>query len=229
MGRRSIASASSAGAAAILWERPNPANRESRNVRGSSRRSRLPCGSQRPLLPPALPIPHRKPTFRASDMRRARNSRSLPGAEESPFASSASRYCAGTSSAESSSRSSAAGHPPRQTRRASWPRSVSTGPLSKRPSNKPERDTLPWECPDSESVMGSIWSREILPEPVWFVSPLAGRDEPVRMKSPLCPGDESTSVRTASHSEGSSCHSSITRGRFPARTARASIPASSLA
>ena len=74
---------------------------------------------------------------------------------------------------------------------------------------------LPDDSPDSHNDIGRIRSRAILPVPVWLISSIDGGTlEPVSMYSPK-PEDLSTLKRTTSHSDGASCHSSISKGRSP--------------
>ena len=115
------------------------------------------------------------------------------------------------------------GHPPRQQSSASARAPLhSTWHGVNLPRNSPASDTSAVESSDSESVMGAMWMRPILPAPLWrasashcFSPSASGVDEPVRMNTPRMPRFASTAWRTAFHMPGALCHSSITCGRFP--------------
>ncbi len=73
--------------------------------------------------------------------------------------------------------------------------------------------------------MGRIFIRAMRPVPVWLIFlGSGGTAEPVRMN---CPNSSlwSTSNRTASHSCGASCHSSMRRGVAPLSNSRGAISA----
>ena len=89
--------------------------------------------------------------------------------------------------------------------------------LSNPPCNRFCRETSPVEIPVSSRVMVRNRSREMRPAPVGRVMSSAGAAEPVRMNCPrFVP--LSTARRTWFHSNGSICHSSISRGLSPANT-----------
>ena len=116
----------------------------------------------------------------------------------------------------------ASGQPPRHasSTRPTVPSSPATHG-SNSPRKSPARETAPEESPLSESDMGCIRMRPILPAPLWLGGspsrPLlaSGVEEPVRIQPPRSPRSRSTPLRTASHMRGASCHSSITCGRSP--------------
>ena len=81
-------------------------------------------------------------------------------------------------------------------------------------SNISINDTLPLDSPYSHRLMGSISIREIRPVPLWWILLSSIALDPVNMNWPGKPRS-STFVRTASHSIGASCHSSIKRGTSP--------------
>ena len=71
-------------------------------------------------------------------------------------------------------------------------------------------ETVPFNSPDSKRLTGYIFILDILPVPVWYVFTFF-EVEPVSIKCPLA-GLSSQYERTASHSGGASCHSSINLG-----------------
>ena len=87
-----------------------------------------------------------------------------------------------------------------------------TGPVSMIPDipslNREDRETAPDDSPDSYRDIVRISIKDILPVPVCIIPLFAGVDDPVRMNRPFS-GDLSTSFQTASHMDGTSCHSSI--------------------
>ena len=148
------------------------------------------------------------------------------------FTSSTARtYCAAVSAAASSESPRLAGHPPRQHQRATSARPVSlrTGE-SDSPSNSSFRETIASDSPDSHKAIGLMESRAILPAPEWRTLPLASfliSVEPVSSSVPRLLPESSTKRRAASHTSGTSCHSSTRCGASP-RSARAgSISAAS--
>ncbi len=79
--------------------------------------------------------------------------------------------------------------------------------------------------PTRKVLMGRIFIRAMRPVPVWLIFlGSGGTAEPVRMN---CPNSSlwSTSNRTASHSCGASCHSSMRRGVAPLSNSRGAISA----
>ena len=116
----------------------------------------------------------------------------------------------------------APGHPPRQISSATSSSCNSfASPTTSLPSNKSANEIVPFASPLSQIVIGRIVSRAIRPVPVCRISRLAsssstrgGTALPVRTNNPRS-WASSTAARTASQSEGTSCHSSIKRGYVP--------------
>ena len=127
---------------------------------------------------------------------------------------SALRYCAGTSPG-GASLPMLAGQPPRQIRRANSRTSVVTAPLVKSPSNRPRSDTAPEESPLSNRLIVRMGTVAILPAPLWETLVLSTVDEPVSRYCPRSFPLASMLRRTASHTWGTSCHSSMTWGDAP--------------
>ena len=89
-------------------------------------------------------------------------------------------------------------------------------PTSAAPSKSPASETAPVDSRDSKSDMGRICIRDIRPTPECF-GLFLGVAEPVRMNRPL-PFPWSTAKRTASHSCGAICHSSMRCGSAPSKS-----------
>ena len=122
----------------------------------------------------------------------------------------------------------AAGHPPRLTKKAISSRlegfAAADGGT---PSNRAHKETSPVESPDSNRLIVRIFNLLILPAPEWeTLERSGGVEEPVKTN---CENvwRLSTSKRTASHSFGATCHSSTRRGVAPASRACGSISESS--
>ena len=127
----------------------------------------------------------------------------------------ASRYCSTTSASVWGLCPMRAGQPPQHIASASDASDASQADGLNAWSNRPASDTAPDESPRSHSVMVLMSSRAILPAPLWVTESFAGMDDPVRMNIPRSSPTASTARRAASHTEGTSCHSSTTCGREP--------------
>ena len=136
-------------------------------------------------------------------------------------------YCAAVSNATSSGRPRFAGQPPLQHQRA-----TSCIPVSQRagsiplPSRRARSDTRAADSPDSHSAIGLMVSLAILPVPEWRTFSrlsLASDVEPVRSSKPRSPPASSTLRRAASHTSGTSCHSSTRCGTSPTSASAGSI------
>ena len=77
------------------------------------------------------------------------------------------------------------------------------------------KETCPVDSLDSHRLIGYIFIRVMRPVPVCLILDLSTVFEPVRIYCPGRPPSLSTAVRTASHTTGTSCHSSIRRGCAP--------------
>lgn len=111
-----------------------------------------------------------------------------------------------------------AGHPPLQTSPARSVTEVVTANVPPSPSNSPLSPILPVESPDSSSDMGLMWTRAILPAPLWEYEPYEGIEEPVSRNSPGRLPSWSICLLTVSLTVGISCHSSMRCGESPTRT-----------
>ena len=122
------------------------------------------------------------------------------------------------------------GQPPRQVSSAIAARSCAGGAaVSFLPASRAAREIAPVESPDSNRLMGRIRNREMRIAPECRMRASDGVADPVRMN---CPSScrSSTALRTASHTSGTRCHSSINRGVAPSRrTAGSASPARRIA
>ena len=92
-------------------------------------------------------------------------------------------------------------------------------------ANNAPKLTVPFDSPDSNRVIGRIVSQAKRPVPECsrsFSASRSGTAEPVRINCPIS-RRRSTIYRTASHSFGTVCHSSISIGASPDRAVSVSI------